>query len=248
MGNIYLYATAFFGHWWPLVSAGSLLGFQEFVERYWAWGNQRYQKVIPAEKRGRIKVAALLLACLYSGYLAWSDEHTSLLEANDKLARKSVEVVNGAKMVFSRIEPEKQANALEIDGQKQDLYNFKIWFKNSGAMSAQSPSLRALPFLSDNILSSTDEDNYMKIATNRPNIDMKDNDAQPGTDVFYYTNTGYMGREWDRFTQQKEYLYIFSILSYPDEASRRRKICYHRNVHILFKKRPQYLEILHRWA
>jgi hypothetical protein len=83
MGTLYLYATTFLSHWWPLVSAGSLLGLEEFCERYWSWAKNRLEKV-PGHWRGRLKVSALVLAAIWSGYLAWSDEHSALVAMTEQ--------------------------------------------------------------------------------------------------------------------------------------------------------------------
>ncbi|HYA74945.1 MAG TPA: hypothetical protein VEF36_17510, partial [Roseiarcus sp.] len=80
MGDIYLYAVAFIPKLWPLVSAGGLLGFEEFAERYWLWAS-RWLKRIPEKRRRHIKVATLFFATILSGFLAWSDEHKARLEA-----------------------------------------------------------------------------------------------------------------------------------------------------------------------
>jgi hypothetical protein len=88
MGEIYLYAKDFLGHWWPLVSAGSLLGLEEYVERCWRSGAENLKK-IPDARRKQARIAALLLASFYSGYLAWDDEHKARLEAESKVPTKT---------------------------------------------------------------------------------------------------------------------------------------------------------------
>ena len=85
MGNFYLYATAVLGHWWPLVSAGSLLGIEEYAERYWRKASLHLKK-IPTGWRHNIKVLTLIFAALYSGYLAWSDEHKELVELKSRIS------------------------------------------------------------------------------------------------------------------------------------------------------------------
>src|SRR5476649_1919961 len=80
MADFYLYLSALFVHWWPLVSTGSLLGIEEFCERYWKWARQKIVK-IPLEWRQRIKVGALIAAVFWSGFLAWSEEHETRVKA-----------------------------------------------------------------------------------------------------------------------------------------------------------------------
>ena len=61
------------------MSAGSLLGIEEFAERYWGWASKQLKK-IPDDRRRNIKSVALLVAVLYSGFLAWNDEHQALIK------------------------------------------------------------------------------------------------------------------------------------------------------------------------
>jgi hypothetical protein len=85
MGSPYLYVSAFFSHWWPLVSAGSLLGVEEFAERYWPWARKWLLK-IPGRWRKGATVGALVIASFYSGYLAWSDEHEKVSSMQQEMA------------------------------------------------------------------------------------------------------------------------------------------------------------------
>lgn len=120
MGDAYLYFKDIFAHWWPLVSAGSLLGIEEFSERYWPWAS-KWLKKIPDRTRSRSKAGALVVAALYSGYLAWNDEHQALLKATAPAAIPSKEAFDT--LSGDLIEARAKINAQEklIASQQQEL-------------------------------------------------------------------------------------------------------------------------------
>lgn len=60
------------------MSTGSILGIEEYAERYWKWASDRLKR-IPVGIRSKGKIAALMFALFYSGYLAWNDEHQQFL-------------------------------------------------------------------------------------------------------------------------------------------------------------------------
>ena len=223
MGNFYLYAAAFFGHWWPLVTAGSVFGLEAIAEQN-SWASEQLSK-IPNYRRGQVRIAASLVGVIVSGYLAWSDEHAALIEANNNLTRAASDLAEAktqlsqkmARMDFLRLEPEIKP-LVEINNEtKQDIYLFKVWFHNVGQAAAQSVSLRSVPVLSDTILSSTEEEKNMDYIKSPGAV--SDNDVQPGDSSFYYANSGLLGPAFDKFLQRKQYLYLFTILTYHDEAS-----------------------------
>ena len=224
MGLLYEYVAAFFWHWWPLVTAGSLLGISEYVERYWQWGSTQLKR-IPVDKRRQAKAGALLIACLYAGFLAWGDEHAALFSANEKLNQATNDLAaarrqssqSGAKMNFIQLAP--VDNPIDIDGVRQDSYHFEVWFRNLGQQAAQSSSLRALPYLSDAIFSRAEEETQFANALRNRAGDVSKNDVQPGDTVFFSSNEGFTGTGWDLFTGNKKILYLFGQLTYQDESS-----------------------------
>lgn len=124
-GNLYLYVSAFLSHWWPLVTAGSLLGVEEFAERYWPWAQERLVKIGARWRKGA-PIVALLVASLYSGYLAWSDEHTALIDAQTKLIQRedNQQQIDKLKSQVSELQRERDdTNRYRrlTDGQKQTL-------------------------------------------------------------------------------------------------------------------------------
>ncbi len=88
MGDLYQFLQAFVSHWWPLVSAGSLLGIEEFAERYWGWLSEKLKK-IPDGRRNKLKLTAMVIAAFYSGFLAWSDEHNARIAAEHAASERS---------------------------------------------------------------------------------------------------------------------------------------------------------------
>lgn len=78
LGNLLLYLSIFLPHWWPILSAGGLLGIDAVCQRHWAWGKRQLDR-IPAPRRQQLEFGILFLAVFYAGYAAWSDEHASRL-------------------------------------------------------------------------------------------------------------------------------------------------------------------------
>lgn len=89
MGNVYLYISSVALHWWPLVTAGSLFGLEEFAQRYCAPLKRLLDK-IPDDRRKNFRTLALIVAALYSGYLAWSDEHEARIKAEKHVEDLSI--------------------------------------------------------------------------------------------------------------------------------------------------------------
>jgi hypothetical protein len=76
MGNFFAYLAAFLPYWWPLVTAGGLLGIDALIRGRWAWGTKQLNR-IPARTRRHLEFTALLLAVFYAGFAAWQDEHAA---------------------------------------------------------------------------------------------------------------------------------------------------------------------------
>lgn len=76
MSTYYEYITAFWPHWWPVVIAGTYLGFDEIVCA-WFPRMRRHLDKVPERWRRRFSVAALFLALFYAGFQAWQEEHTA---------------------------------------------------------------------------------------------------------------------------------------------------------------------------
>jgi hypothetical protein len=112
------------------VSAGSLLGFEEFAERYWRWASELIRKV-PEDRRRTMKGVALLLAVFYSGFLAWSDEHQAFLaERHDKeLAERARDDAVASLNNFKR---EQETSEVQIDAWTGDqpIYGMLVETKN----------------------------------------------------------------------------------------------------------------------
>ena len=232
MENVYLYASAFLRHWWPLVSTGSILGFEEFSERYWTWASN-YLKKIHENKRGIIKVCALLFASFLSGYFARNDEHSALIAANNELtkisnqlndAQRRLEEVSATqaepRMAFSRIEIVKVLPVFNGWVGEQDVIT-KLWLCNAGQSAAKPLSFNVFPFLSDKVLSTDEEENYMGYVKNKANAYQPVNEVQAGDTASYLPHNGFMADTWNGFEQKKKYLYLFSSLSYLSEISQK---------------------------
>jgi hypothetical protein len=223
--SIYFYASADFWHWWPLVSAGSLLGVEEFLERYAPWASLRK---LPDKWRNGLKIAALVLSVFYSGYLAWSDEHQRAEaeraqrmtaegerdEARRELERLRSQPAAAAKMVFNRIEPLTQSTV----AQNGDAFiSYKVWYKNDGSLASNSFQFRAIPLIEDNVLSHDEEESFFDMLKRISPVDVVA-EIQPGENAYFIPSAGYMQSAWDDFMQKRKPLfYLFSTLTYRDD-------------------------------
>ena len=80
MKNLVLYLSAFWPHWWPLVSAGGLLGTDVFVRAHWQWGKRQLDR-IPEPARRKIEITTFILALFYAGFATWLEEHEASVRA-----------------------------------------------------------------------------------------------------------------------------------------------------------------------
>jgi hypothetical protein len=200
------YLDALRGHLLAFLSAGPFL-IDRLITWFWPWGRK---KLDAFPHRRSLFLWVIIVGIFYAGFLAWRDEHDA----------KPALIVNGAKMAFVRTEPERQDTQVEIDGEKQNNYAFRIWFRNVGALAAQPQSFNAMPMLSDKILSAQEEDTYFSMVTKQPKTSMNDNETQPNADGFYYGNYGVLSKAWDQFTNKQGYLYLFAVLTYRDDDLR----------------------------
>ena len=81
MEDFYLYALSTWTRFWPLVTAGSLLGVEEFASRYDLPIN-RYKRFVNGNSRRLLQTFALVFAMFISGFLAWDDEHKKVASLN----------------------------------------------------------------------------------------------------------------------------------------------------------------------
>lgn len=102
------------------MSAGSLLGIEEFCERYWGWAKEKIEKV-PGSWRSRLKVGALVVAVFWSGYLAWSDEHSALVAAKADADRLQGQLQNIPTTQQKTIDDLKA----ELDKTNRELQHFR---------------------------------------------------------------------------------------------------------------------------
>lgn len=80
VGDLYLYVLSTWSHFWPLVTAGSLLGIEEFATRYSDTLKSKLEFINGKNKR-TLQISAIILAVFISGFLAWKDEHQQLVVA-----------------------------------------------------------------------------------------------------------------------------------------------------------------------
>ena len=78
MGEFFQYVSNAFWHLWPLLSAGSLLGIEEALGRYWAPAKEWSDRLTHKHRRA-VQITALFAALFYSGFLAWREEHAEKL-------------------------------------------------------------------------------------------------------------------------------------------------------------------------
>ncbi len=62
--------------WWAIVSAGALLGIDEFARRYSPWLH-RWFNFVPAKTRRRVEVSALIFAFVYVNYALWAEAQSA---------------------------------------------------------------------------------------------------------------------------------------------------------------------------
>jgi hypothetical protein len=80
MTDFLLYGQLFWRNWWPVVSAGSLLGLDEIAKRWFPIIKARLDR-LPERMRRYVELTVLIFAVFYGGYAAWSCEHASRAEA-----------------------------------------------------------------------------------------------------------------------------------------------------------------------
>jgi hypothetical protein len=218
MESLSLYASAFIEHWWPLASAGALLGIDTFADHL---GLGKLASRIPENRRTPLRITAALLAVLISGYLTWSDEHASVIAANKTVQQNNDQLADlrgqlsqkKARMDFVKLEPETM-----ITNATDQMWNFLVWFQNNGQVAAQSIQLRSRIFLSDDMLGRVAEEENMKFAEQLA-LPVSNSEIQPGTKASYGTNSGLTGEGYRVFQQGRKYLYLFGTLTYHDEIS-----------------------------
>jgi hypothetical protein len=126
-----------------------------------------------------------------------------------------------AKLVFSRLEPYEQ-RFITTDRGPIGYPSFKVWFKNVGQSATQKQSFALLPFVTANILSEKEEEDYFQSLKNEDDqYKLKtESDIQPGQNAYFLQAAGINEKAWADFNIPNgtlKYLYVMSLLSYNSE-------------------------------
>lgn len=77
MSELYEYISKFLSIWWPIVTAGSLFGVDEFSRHYWKWLKNKLD-LIPENWRRSAEIVFFVCAVFYAGFAAWREDHKEL--------------------------------------------------------------------------------------------------------------------------------------------------------------------------
>jgi hypothetical protein len=97
VAKLYLYfVQVFFPAWWPCITAGVYLGFDE-IARAWFPRVTAHLDRVPGWLRRTVATLVLLATVFYAGFTAWDEEHSNLEQVTQQRdeARGQVKALNG---------------------------------------------------------------------------------------------------------------------------------------------------------
>ena len=212
LARLYEFGWALGTNWWGWVT-GLLLVTEQAIELFFPTGWKKLEAKFPKEKRRRLLLWGSLATFVLASFQAFDDVNKQLRQAQTKSSDRPLQIVQGAKLVFSRAEAELQPANDSMSG----IYLVKLWFQNSGNVAAEDAKVNVFPIITDSILSNEDETKYSLYKS--PNKVKNENDVQPGDRVVYYASAGYVEEYWKRFSQGNSYLYLVGTVDYKDQLS-----------------------------